>query len=89
MGRWQKARLAGLVRVAVAIPAGIVVAGGNSSTSSVATQRGAWLLSAQMKGKAMLAARALLLWLAARIYNRAVLRMGAPIKLLQAVRLAR
>jgi hypothetical protein len=27
--------------------------------------------------------------LAARIYNRAVLRMGAPIKLLQAVRLAR
>ena len=37
----------------------------------------------------MLAAIALLLWLAARIYNRAVLRMGAPIKLLQAVRLAR
>ena len=37
----------------------------------------------------MLAATALLLWLAARIYNQAVLRMGAPIKLLQAVRLAR
>jgi ABC-2 type transport system permease protein len=37
----------------------------------------------------MVVASALLLWLAARIYDRAVLRMGAPIKLKQALRLAR
>jgi ABC-2 type transport system permease protein len=37
----------------------------------------------------LLAASALLLWLAARIYDRAALQMGAPIKLLQALRLAR
>lgn len=37
----------------------------------------------------MIAATALLLWLAARIYNRAVLRMGAPVKATQALRLAR
>jgi len=45
MGRWQKATLAGLVCLAVAIPAGIVVAGGNSSSSSVARQMGAWVPS--------------------------------------------
>ena len=37
----------------------------------------------------LVAASALLLWVAARIYDRAVLRMGAPIKLVQALRLAR
>lgn len=37
----------------------------------------------------MVAASALLLWLAARIYDRAVLRMGAPLRLRQALALAR
>jgi ABC-2 type transport system permease protein len=37
----------------------------------------------------MIAATALLLWLAARIYNRAALSMGAPLKFLQTLRLAR
>lgn len=37
----------------------------------------------------MVAATVLLIWLAARIYDRAVLRMGAPIKFGQALRLAR
>jgi ABC-2 type transport system permease protein len=37
----------------------------------------------------MVAASGLLLWLAARVYDRAVLRMGAPIKLLDALRLGR
>jgi ABC-2 type transport system permease protein len=37
----------------------------------------------------MLAASALLLWLAARIYDRAVLRMGAPLRFRQALALAR
>jgi len=37
----------------------------------------------------MIAATALLLWLAARIYDRAVLKTGAPLKLRQALRLAR
>lgn len=37
----------------------------------------------------MVIAIAALLWLAARIYNRAILRMGAPIKLRDALRLAR
>ncbi|MQA74766.1 MAG: ABC transporter permease subunit [Solirubrobacterales bacterium] len=37
----------------------------------------------------MLAATVLLLWLAARIYDRVVLRMGAPLKLRQVLRLAR
>jgi ABC-2 type transport system permease protein len=36
----------------------------------------------------MLAGTALLLWIAARIYDRAALRMGAPLKLRQALRLA-
>jgi ABC-2 type transport system permease protein len=37
----------------------------------------------------MVVAAAILLWIAARIYDRAVLRMGAPIKLREALRLAR
>lgn len=37
----------------------------------------------------MFAAIALLLWLASRIYERAILRMGAPIKLREALKLAR
>jgi ABC-2 type transport system permease protein len=37
----------------------------------------------------MIAASALLLWLAARIYDRAVLRIGAPLRLTQALALAR
>jgi ABC-2 type transport system permease protein len=37
----------------------------------------------------MVGASVVLLWLAARIYNRAVLRMGAPLKLRQALTLAR
>ncbi len=37
----------------------------------------------------MLAAIVVLIWLAARIYDRVVLRMGAPLKLRQALRLAR
>ena len=37
----------------------------------------------------MLAACALLIWLAGRVYKRAVLRMGAPIKARELVRLVR
>lgn len=45
MGRWSKAVLVGLVCVAVAVPAGIVIAGGNSSSGSVARQTGSWVPS--------------------------------------------
>ena len=37
----------------------------------------------------MLASIAGLIWLAARIYERAVLRIGAPMKLIEGLRLAR
>ena len=37
----------------------------------------------------MVAATLLLLWMAARIYDRVVLRMGAPLKLRQAFRYVR
>ncbi len=37
----------------------------------------------------MVLAAAFLLWIAARVYDRTVLRMGAPIKLREALRLAR
>lgn len=37
----------------------------------------------------MVLAAAFVLWLAARVYDRTVLRMGAPVKLLEALRLAR
>lgn len=45
MGRWSKAALAGLVCVSVAVPAGVVIAGGNSSSGSVARQTGSWVPS--------------------------------------------
>ncbi len=37
----------------------------------------------------MILAAALLLWIAARVYNRTVLRMGAPVKLREAIKIAR
>ncbi len=37
----------------------------------------------------MVASIVLLIWLAARIYERVVLRMGAPMKIREALRLAR
>ena len=46
MGRWSKVVLAGLVCVALAVvPPAIVIAGGNSSSGSVARQTGSWVPS--------------------------------------------